>query len=480
MESNTSNGNPRAASTRIGSCTAKTLAGQIRHDLRRGPQPNYVDGSRAHLNRILMEPLTTGQMRLICENRRKIRNTERAIKSNSAVATRGIITFGSEAARLFERLSCDQQDAAFHEVAQAVADRLNTSLHSLVVHVDEATIHAHYQLAAYDRSGYPISKSTSPRVLSELQDLTATVMARHCAGIERGNRYGDRLAGGADWADVIHKSVHELHRSLPADLAAKRVEFEEAARAVAEKKAKHDEMTEHVLGLEMKAELNDKEVKRLEVYRHRLQNRLKELEAALQASESARIEVDRLSKISLENATAMQSKTDAVKDALESLALEVSNRSISRNSETKRIRVADLDKLKAAVPTISPAVNAAADLVESMRAAEILSAEKINAAEASVEKDRAEVNYEKAEIKKNWTDILEVEKGLRQEKRSLEAWTIELFQNTIIVAQHFKLALPANTVDGLKSLKALAVRLMAPKPSRSEQPEPPTSDGPGF
>ena len=215
-------GNPRAASTRIGSCTAKKLAGQIRHDLRRGPQPDYVDADRTHLNRILIEPLPPGQMRAICEDRRALRDTSRAMKSNSAIATRGVITFGSEAAQLFEQLSPDQQDAAFREVAEAVAARLATSLHGLLVHLDESTIHAHYELAAYNVHGEPISKTASPKVLSELQDITAEIMARHCPGIERGTRYGDRIAAGASFADTMHKSVRELHRTLPADLAKKR------------------------------------------------------------------------------------------------------------------------------------------------------------------------------------------------------------------------------------------------------------------
>ena len=234
-------GNTRAASTRIGAVTAKKLAGQIRHDLRRGPQPDYVDTDRANLNRILVEPLPPSQMRAICENRRALRVTSRAMKSNAAIGTRGVITFGSEAAQMFEVLTVEQQDAAFQEVAQAVADRLATSVHGLVVHGDEATIHAHYQLAAYNMHGEPISKTTSPKVLSELQDITAEIMARHCPGIERGTRYGDRIAAGANFADTMHRSVKEL-RTLPADLNAKRAKLANLALAETEAAARVDEM----------------------------------------------------------------------------------------------------------------------------------------------------------------------------------------------------------------------------------------------
>lgn len=292
----TAEGNPRAASTRIGSCTAKTLAGQIRHDLRRGPQPNYVDASRAGLNRVLIEPASPAQMRAICEERRATRDTKRSIKSNSAVATRGVITFGAEAAQMFDRLSTKDQDRAFRLLTRLIARRLATSVHGLVVHLDETTIHAHYQLAAYNRYGQPISKTTSPSVLSELQDLTALVMQRFCPDIERGTRYGDRLAAGADFADTLHKSVRELHRSLPADLEAKRAALADLAKAETDAAARVDEMQARVDKLAEKSERSEKESKRLEIYEKRLADRVAELELAEAASETARIEAERLAR----------------------------------------------------------------------------------------------------------------------------------------------------------------------------------------
>lgn len=372
---NKSEGNPRAASTRIGSCTAKKLAGQIRHDLRRGPQPEYVDASRAHLNRVLIEPLPPGQMRAICEERRALRDTQRAMKSDSAVGTRGVITFGAEAAQLFEQLSPDQQDAAFREVAQAVADRLATSIHGLCVHMDEATIHAHYQLAAYNIHGEPISKSTSPKVLSELQDITAEIMARHCPGIERGNRYGDRIAAGADFADTLHKSVKELHRTLPADLDAKRAKLADLALAETDAAARVDEMRGRVEKLAEKADLTEKEVKRLATYEKRLADRLVELRAAEEASEAARVEADRLADLARTDrqgeevkAEKIRAKTAAVVDAVSSLTEEVSARTIRRTPEGK-ITAAQPDRIKPAMPEIRPALVAAADFVTGMDAA---------------------------------------------------------------------------------------------------------------
>ena len=395
-------GNPRAASTRIGSCSAKTLAGQIRHDLRRGPQPDYVDAERRHLNRIIMEPLPPGQMRAICEDRRALRDTQRAMKSNAAIGTRGVITFGSEAAQLFEQLSPDQQDAAFQEVAEAVASRLATSLHGLVVHGDEATIHAHYQLAAYNVHGEPISKTTSPKVLSELQDITAEIMAKHCPGIERGTRYGDRIAAGADFADTLHKSVKELHRTLPADLAKKREALADLAQAETNAATRVDEMRGRVEKLTGKAELTDKEVKRLQTYEKRLSDRVKELEEAQAASEGARAEADRLADLARTDrqdeeakAEKIREKTAAVVDAVSSLTEEVSAGTIRRTDDGK-ITAAAPDRLKPAFPEIRPAVAAAADLVTG-----------IATARAGIEADQKELKAGQIELEEGQRDLLD-------------------------------------------------------------------------
>jgi len=115
-----------------------------------------VDEKRVHLNRVLITPPTPAEMREIAKARRDQRDTQRAMKSNAAIATAGIITFGSEAAQMFEALSQKNQDRAFRDLAEAVAVHLNTSVHALVVHLDEATIHAHVVYCAYDHDGVPL------------------------------------------------------------------------------------------------------------------------------------------------------------------------------------------------------------------------------------------------------------------------------------------------------------------------------------
>jgi len=212
-------GNSRAAQTRIKGKSAGGIGGQRAHDLRIGPQPDYVDASRAHLNRVLIEPQTGTQLRKICEERRALRTTTRAMKSSAAVGVIGIITFGHEAQKIFKALTPEQQDAAYHETAEAIATRLNTTLTGLVTHGDESAPHAHFQLPAYNLTGRPVSETAKRAALRDLQTITAEVMARHAPGIERGRSKTDRLKAGATPAEVVNRAVAQLHDELPIEAA---------------------------------------------------------------------------------------------------------------------------------------------------------------------------------------------------------------------------------------------------------------------
>lgn len=355
-------GNPKAASTRLELRSAHRLGGQRKHDLRIGRQPAYVDPLRREHNRVLVAPATPALMRRLCADRRALRDTQRAMKRDAAVAACGVITFGAEAGGLFERLTAAQQDAAFMDLSEAIAERLNTTLHGLVVHLDETTIHAHYQLAAYNREGIPLSKATRPAVMSGLQDLTSEIMGRHCPGIERGHRYGDRIAAGAAFRETLHRTVRQLHQDLPREMDEKRAQ-------VADASARVDEMRARVAKLQNKADLTDKETKRLATYQKRLEDRIKELE-------DARSEEMRLAGIAREEAeaaarqrdeaqgqeTAARNKAARIEAAMRVLAVEIRDETIMRDNAGKVI-AGDPSTLKTGFPELKPAVQAAADAI---------------------------------------------------------------------------------------------------------------------
>lgn len=270
------NGNSRAAQTRIKGKSAGAIGGQRAHDLRIGPQPEYVDRARSHLNRVLIAPQTGTQLRKVCEDRRKLRTTARAMKSSAAVGMIGIITFGHAAQKIFEALTPDQQDAAYRETAEAIATRLNTTLTGLVVHGDESAPHAHFQLPAYDLTGHPISETAKRAALRDLQTITAEVMGRHAPGIERGRSKVDRLKAGATPAEVVNRSVAQLHDELPIEIAEKEARLAELTAKIEKNERLAAAALEKATANEAKA---DKALKNAALYESRAEKARQERDA---------------------------------------------------------------------------------------------------------------------------------------------------------------------------------------------------------
>ncbi|MFW2590176.1 plasmid recombination protein [Sagittula sp. SSi028] len=306
--------NPRAVSVRIEARSMSQAKGTRRHDFRIGTPPAYVDANRIALNRTVIPMRPLFEIRDENAELRKRAGRVRAMKSNAAVITSGIITFGREAAGMFESLDTHQQDAAFAALTGEIADRLNTRVESLVVHLDETTIHAHFALRAYTDNGEAVSAATQAGTTAHLQDIATEVMQQFHPGIERGHRKRARLAAGAHYAETLHRSVRELHQDLPDELDALRGQREGLADDVqsirAELEAHQSELDAleqsaaktrgHLAKLAAKAELSEKEEKRRRTYAARLEKKEQDIAAAeatlvartrkLQAAQAAAIE----------------------------------------------------------------------------------------------------------------------------------------------------------------------------------------------
>jgi len=215
--------NPKAVSARL----EPSGAGQRAHDMRLGPQPEYVDQKRSHLNRVLIEPLTNNQLRDEWDRVKRAVGKKDKLRSNQNLSYAGIVTFGTEAQTIFGALTIEQQDAAFLDLAQRIAAKLDTALTGLVIHLDESALHAHFQIRGIADDGSMLSQRLKRAALREVQDLAAEVMAEHAPGIERGKAIKTRLDEGEDYAETVRRSVQQLHADLPAEIAAKEAELAE-------------------------------------------------------------------------------------------------------------------------------------------------------------------------------------------------------------------------------------------------------------
>lgn len=280
--------NPNAVSVRIEPKPMSKAKFQRRHDFRIGAQPAYVDSDRTALNRHLMDLRPLPQIQRENEALRRRAGRTRKMKSNAAVVTAGIITFGCAAQGIFIRLPVAIQDRAFTDLAQEIAARLNTQLEALVVHLDETAIHAHLTMRAYTDSREPISNATRLGDMAALQDLAAEVMQRYAPEIERGRRRKERLQAGADYADTLHRTVKQLHEDLPLEWAALVAEIADREAQVAEQRASLEKTQRLLEKLELKTELTEKEAKRQETYSRRLAKKQADMVAEVKALEARR------------------------------------------------------------------------------------------------------------------------------------------------------------------------------------------------
>ena len=284
--------NSNAVSLRIEPKPMSKAKFQRRHDFRIGAQPAYVDDNRSHLNRRLMELRPLPDIQRENEALRLRAGRIRKMKSNAAVVTAGIITFGHMAQDVFNRLPDEIQDRAFAELAHEIAAQLNTSLEALVVHLDETAIHAHFTMRAYNDDGVPLSDATKLSDLSKIQDLAAEVMQRFALEIERGNKKKERLEAGANYADTLHRTVKQLHEDLPQEKAALEVEIAAKEEKINEQKTSVEKTQRHLAKLEEKKDLTEKEIKRKESYRKRLETKTADMAAEIEALEASRVALE--------------------------------------------------------------------------------------------------------------------------------------------------------------------------------------------
>ncbi|MEL5849862.1 MAG: plasmid recombination protein, partial [Candidatus Igneacidithiobacillus chanchocoensis] len=248
-------------SVRVAHLSPGKAKGQRYHDTRKRT-PAYVEADRSHLNSEIITPPMEAELRKQCEERRAQRSLKRAMRTDAAIMTSGIITFGKDAQPVIEAMTPEEQDALFLKTAQVIAARWKTDLMSLTVHRDESAIHAHFGLMAVDREGQPLAKTLDTR---KLQDMAGEIYQP--VGITRGTPKAERLARGDKPAQVWHRTVAELQRDLPAEAAAKRQEIEAQSQEIAAKRQEIEARSQEIEAKRQEIEARSQEIeaKRLEL-----------------------------------------------------------------------------------------------------------------------------------------------------------------------------------------------------------------------
>ena len=185
-------------------------AGQRNHDLRKSHVPAYVDKSRSQYNSVLIEPLASSELEKLVSERRI--GKKRKLRSDAAIATTGILTFGREAHQVIASLSIDEQNELIMKACKSVVSEFDNELTGLVIHRDEQSVHAHFQTCSWNRNGLANSKVITPELASKLQDVAGACFSAY--GISRGISKEERIKNGEK---PKHKTVKELHETEVSD-----------------------------------------------------------------------------------------------------------------------------------------------------------------------------------------------------------------------------------------------------------------------
>ncbi len=225
----------KAVSVRLERTKRGKIKGQLKHDIRKGRIPSYVDKKKTSENSIIILPKSEKELLELTEQVRA--NRKRKLRSDAILSWSGIITFGTEAQEIIENLTKKEQDELFKQIALKITEFLNTELTGLVVHRDETAIHAHFQIMNFNRDGEALSNIVKPKTLSEIQDIAGKVTENY--GISRGKRKWERIEEwkkkqNEPFPNIVHRSVRRLHQELPREIEELEMKLKEKQKEIEE------------------------------------------------------------------------------------------------------------------------------------------------------------------------------------------------------------------------------------------------------
>ena len=330
-----------ALSVRFKHRSESSAKNDLRHELRRGPQPKYIDAKRTYLNTVIIEPASPSVLRDLCAERRKLIPMQRRAKITDSVSSSSIITFGVGLQFHVDALNQDRQDELYASVARSVAEHLGIEVTGLVAHRDEVAPHAHGQHPARHPDGRPMGKVITRNVASEIQDVAMEAARPFLPMIERGKKRAERIKDGDDPSTINNRSVRQLHDDLPKEIEARRQELVVAEARVIDMQGRVDKLRD-------REELSQKEAKRLGTYEKRLADREADLED-VRAAQEAQKEVLQAERAELDREAGRQ--IDERQELLsEAVDLDQARREIEKQQR-------EIDKLRKALQGVAGAVS---------------------------------------------------------------------------------------------------------------------------
>lgn len=310
---------------------AKKLAFQQKHDGRERKRiPHYINPELSRLNECvidkgisakeLLETNRAVRQKAVEEGRCPLKRI-RSIKNTDAIAYRGIITWGTEAQKIINSLDGETQKKLYLEIARRISKEAEVPLLSLYIHRDEQAPHAHFTMNKFKRDGSTVNLKKQD--LKRFQDIAGEVCGEFGLPISRGVPKEQRIAEGAPAWEYLHKTVRELHESLPKELEMKEQELRQIE---ADLKRRRDEL-----------DAVRREIEELEEARKK---RLKDVEDKQRLIEKAKRQLEELAaagRAESEKAQKLEKRISVYENRISTYEREISEKEQSLNEKNKEL-----------------------------------------------------------------------------------------------------------------------------------------------
>lgn len=200
----------------------------------------------------------------------------RKLTKDNNIAYSGVITFGKEAQEILKG-DRERLNQLYVNIVKRICKEFGTGAFSLVAHYDEQAPHAHFVLRMIQKDATILDLKQND--MKRIQDIAGEVCAEMGLDITRGKPKEERIKDGEPMHTYVHRSVRELHNSLP--------------NAIEEKESILKGLEEEISQLSARVGTLNEEIKRLEEQQDR---RIRDIEDKERLISKAQRQLDDLLK----------------------------------------------------------------------------------------------------------------------------------------------------------------------------------------
>lgn len=261
----------KTISVRLSRLKPNQYHNQLKHDRRENKYiPKYIDKSRIGENVVIIDhelAHITGYQYLeylnkhrqyIFESGNSGLQRKRLLTKNNNIAYSGIITFGKEAQEIVMK-DRERLKELYDNIVKRICQEYGTKCFQLVAHFDEQAPHAHFVLRMMNKDGTLLD--LKQKDMKHIQDIAGEVCQEMGFDITRGKSKEERIRDGEPMHTYVHRSVRELHNSLPNAIEEKEAELKNLEEQISKLTTEKEKLAGEIQSLE---EQRNKRVKDIE------------------------------------------------------------------------------------------------------------------------------------------------------------------------------------------------------------------------